>query len=392
MKKLILLICVSIILTTMVSCENHSDTSNSTPRQAELQVDIKLKSSIEDLLASKNPILKVKWLNGGSYGTTQYFTSRVIEMLKRNVQIDCANIAAYTYDLKLCFDGYKDICVNTKDGQFWFDEDNKLYAIGSWINYFDRCNLKEVNGETLLCSFEKDIIKQRSFMDIDSDGQFDDIQLYYDGDIRLKVKGEDVPVLLAASEDAISSIVPSNQYTCNLVIKEEASKKHYGFLVGITYEFTNKYGSTSWLSCYNYKNGELKEIWSSESERQKEITAKYYKNNNLTVDIYGHGSGKKIILDQEQKELIKSYINECKNDNEAFSWKDMSFETRIIPQYVFYDYDKDGEDELITRGVVCCGNNIILDSLMSIYEFGADQITLKDSFFSSYNTSLDNIF
>ena len=394
MKKLILLICFSIVLTTMVSCESQSVTSNETTPspQTELKDDIKPKSSIEDLLASKNPILKVKLLNDGSYGTTQYFTSRVIEMLKRNVQIDSANIAAYTYDLKLCFDGYKDICVNTKDGQFWFDEDNKLYAIGSWTNYFDRCILKNINGETLLCSFEKDIIKQRSFLDIDSDGEFDDIQLYYDGDIRLKVKNEDIPVMLAASEDAISSIVPTHQYTCDLLIKEDAAKKQYNFLVGMTYIFTNKYGSTSWLSCYNYKNGELKEIWSSESELQKEITAKDYKSNTLTVDIDGHGSDKKIVLDQEQKELIKSYINMCKNDNEAFRWKDMSFEIHIIPQYAFYDYDKDGEDELLTRGVVCCGNVIILDSLISIYKFGADQITLKDSFFSSYNSSLDDIF
>lgn len=231
MKKLILLICVYIVLTIMVSCESQSVTSNkSTPSmQTELQDDINLKSSIKDLLASENPILKVKWLNGGSYGTTQYFTSRVIEMLKRNAAIGPESTVGNTYDLKLCFDGYKDICLNTKDGQFWFDKDNKVYGIDSWTNYFDRCLLKEVNGKTLYCSFEKNLLQQHSSMDLDADGECDDVQLYYDGDIRLKVKNNDVPVMLGVDQNAISSIVPSNQYTFNLLIKEDSVKNNMGF-------------------------------------------------------------------------------------------------------------------------------------------------------------------
>lgn len=395
MKKLILLICVSIILTTMVSCESQSDTGNkATPSmQTALKNDIQLKSSIEDLLASENSILKVKWLNGGSYDTTQYFSSRVVEMLKRNTPIDSSNIAAKTYDLQLCFDGYKNICVNTKDGEFWFDEGSKVYSISSWTNYFERCILKEVNGEILLCSFEKDIINQHSFLDIDSDGKFDDIQLYYDGDIRLKIKNEDIPVMLAASEDAISSVIPSNHYTCNLIIKEDAAKKHYGFLVGITYEFTNKYGATSWLSYYNYQNGELKKIWSSDSELQKNILVKDYRNGTLTVNINNHSNDNKIVLDKEQKEALQSYINDSKKNDGAFSLKDIYFESLIIPRYILHDYDKDGEDELITRMYVVGGPGLAIgDSLISVYKFGADKIVLKDSFFSSYNSSLNDIF
>lgn len=53
-------------------------------------------------------------------------------------------------------------------------------------------------------------------MDVDNDGDADDVLLYYDGDIRLKVKDSDVPVLLAASRDAVSSNIPSNQFICNL--------------------------------------------------------------------------------------------------------------------------------------------------------------------------------
>jgi hypothetical protein len=254
--------------------------------------------------------------------------------------------------------------------------------------------MKEINGEIIYSSFERDIIEQNSYMDVDKDGKYDDFLLYYDGDIRLKVKDSDVPVLLGASQDAVSSIVPSNQYNCNLYIKEGTVNNRYQLLVGITYSFTNKYGSTSWLTCYEYKNGALEKTWLSDNELHQEIKAADYENGVLTVNISGQGNPKKMALNDEQKEAMQKYKEYPGDKNGKLSWQDITFVLLTMPQYRFYDYDNDGEDELITYSVVQGGPPSLClgDVYYSVYEFTSDGITLKDSFFGSYNNALNKVF
>jgi hypothetical protein len=397
MKRIFSLCCVLAIISLSAGC-NQSDnvklnTVVSTP-QTQAQNQKKLKDSIAELVVQKNVNLKIKRQDGNYYKATQYFTVRVIEMLKRFSPINQVENHQKTYDLKLSFEGYKDICMNSQTSLFWFEGESQIYGIDFWSDYWNRYIMKEINGEIIYSSFERDIIEQNSYMDVDKDGKYDDFLLYYDGDIRLKVKDSDVPVLLGASQDAVSSIVPSNQYNCNLYIKEDTVNNRYQLLVGITYSFTNKYGSTSWLSCYEYKNRTLEKTWWSDNELHQEIKAADYKNGILTVNISGQRNPKKIILNDEQKEAMQKYKEYLEGKNERFNWQDITFVSYIMPQYEFYDYDNDGEDELITYSIVQGGPPSLClgDVHYSVYEFTSDGITLKDSFFASYNNALNKVF
>lgn len=360
------------------------------------------KHNIDELINQNNLNLEIQQQGGKRYKASQYFTVRVIEMLRRYTPVDQIKDDQSAdqvennkiYDLKLYFKGYDDICMNSHTGMFRFEGDSQVYTVESWSDeYWKRYILKEINGELIYSSFERDIIAQNSNMDIDKDGKSDAVILYYDGDIRLEVKDSDVPVLVAASPEAISSIVPSNQYNCNLYTKEDPANDRYQFLAGITYSFTNKYGSTSWLSCYEYKNGTLEKTWSSGDELSREIKTADYKNGILTVNISGLRGAKKIILNAEQKEAMQKYMQSLKALNKKPNWQDITFETLIMPQYRFYDYDNDGEDELITYSVLQGGPPSCLgDTYYSIYKFTSSGIALIDSFFASYNNSLGKVF
>lgn len=398
MERIYSLGCILALITLLTGCSQNgyvkSNAAVHTP-QTQLQNQIKLKDNVIELVNQNNVTLKVQQRNGNCYKAAQYFTVRVIEMLKRFSPINQMENGQKTYDLKLCFEGYKDICLNSQTGLFWFEGENQVYGVDSWSGeYWKRYVLKEINGEIMYSSFERDIIEQNSYMDVDKDGKADDVLLYYDGDIRLKVKDSDVPVLLGANQDAVLSIVPSNQYNCNLFIKEDLVNNRYQFLVGITYSFTNKYGSTSWLSCYEYKNGTLEKTWSSDNELKREIKATDYKDGILTVNISGQKNPKKMILNDEQREAMQKYKKSLEDKNEKPSWQDIAFVLLIMPQYRLYDYDNDGEDEIITYFVVQGGppSLCIGDVYYSVYKFTYGGIALQDSFFGSYNKALIKYF
>jgi len=176
-------------------------------------------------------------------------------------------------------------------------------------------------------------------------------------------------------------------------MKEDPYNNKYQFLVGITYSFTNKYGSTSWLSCYEYKNGSLEKTWSSDNELRLKIKAVDYKKGILIVNISRQENLKKIVLNDEQKEAVQKYKKYLEDKNETFSWQDITFESYITPQYKFYDYDNDGQDELITYSVVQGGPCLSLGDLyFSIYRFTYSGITLEDSFFGSCNKTFEEKF
>ena len=260
MKRLYALSCILVLITALAGCHQEEKIKPGTPLpppQTQMEPQQKLKQDIQQLVSQSPANLKIQRQNGGIYKAAPYFTKRTIEMLKRSRAVQDREGELKTYDLKLRFEGYEDICLNSQTGLFRFEGEDPTYSIDLWSEeYWKRYVLKEINGEILYSSFEKDVIAQHGGMDLDKDGTSDDVLLYYDGDIRLKVMDSDVPVLIGASQKAVSSLVSSNQYNCNLYIQENPAKNIYQFLVGITYEFTNKYGSTSWLSCYEYKNGE----------------------------------------------------------------------------------------------------------------------------------------
>ncbi len=389
MKKHFILAIILIFTFILSGCSDndkkvHSDTSTvKTQTQTE-------KNNLTDLLNEKAPQLKIKIGNGSSFKATQYMVGRILEMFNRTIPAPTADKSEkIECDVKLSFDGFEDIDLNSKTGHFWFDGESTSYTIDSWSDqYFKRIMLKEIDGQVMYDSFEKDILQQNTMTDVDSDGTPDEIKLYYDGDIRMKVKDQDIPVVFGAISNAVSSNVPSCRYACNLSIK--GNPNLYQFLIGIEFAFVNKYGSSSIIKSFQYENGQLKEAWSSENELKKEIKVRNLNGNNLEI-ILGDKL-RTMKLDNDEMSYLKDYMNSCKENNTEFNWDNVGFYFPLTIQNVRLDYNNDKVDELVTKTALSSGSIGIKDILFSVYTFTDEGLSLKDLFFASSNNSLEKLF
>ncbi|TXK84140.1 hypothetical protein [Paenibacillus sp. N3.4] len=117
------------------------------------------------------------------------------------------------------------------------------------------------------------IIRKINDVDVDQDGKNDEILLYYKSsqrEVGLQIKDAQAKLLTVESEKQIFNPQPSDQYVFQLFT--EGNK----ILVGVTYSHTNKYGSTSKIDAYEYKDHLLSPLWSSDDELQKRIIINSY--------------------------------------------------------------------------------------------------------------------
>lgn len=217
------------------------------------------------------------------------------------------------------------------------------------------------------------IINKVDKVDIDEDETYDNIILFFKDGVRLKVKDRVILVLDVEDEKQIFDSIHSDQYIFNIYTSGNK------ILVGYTYHFTQKYGSTSQLKCYEYASGELKEIWSSLKELDRRIIIDNYNEANNCINVSIANEKKKIVLDNEDEQ---NYLGFTKRLKEAGRSK-FEMEFRIIPEYVFSDIDKDGNKELITRSVVTFGACPITEAYYSVYKFSGKGIEKLESWFGS---------
>lgn len=346
--------------------------SNTISSEESQKVNKELKENINELFNENKLSLKIKQINGKYYGATPEFTSRIIKRIKEN-RVH-TTYGDKSYDIVLNFNGYKEIFLNLDEEIFWFDGTNEIYKMSNWsTKLWNRHILKEVNSEIWYHSFEKDVIK-RTYIDVDSDEELDEITLYYDGDIRLRVKETESIVMADIEEEVISSLVESNKLESNLYIRSSNENDSISFLVGSTYGHTNKYGTTSWLTCFEYKDGVINKKWTSEDILSSKIIVRDYKDDILKVYITNYDLLIDIKLTQVEIESINSYLEFLNETNESFIDKDDYIFFAIMPQYKFYDYDNDGEEELITRNYVRGGAAGITDNLISVYSFTSEGV------------------
>lgn len=389
MKKRLFSYCTigCMIILLLVSCSNKID-SEETP-----EITKELKDNINELFSESNLRLKIKQSNAKYHSATSEFTLRILNKLKENrVYTPYVDINDINYDIVLKFDGYKEIFLNTDEEIFWFDDANEIYEMNNWsTKFWNRYILKEVNGEILYHSFEKDVI-ERTYIDVDNDEELDDVSLYYDGDIRLKVKDTEVIFMPDVEEEMISSLIASNTLESHLYIRSNEKDNSIRFLVGSTYSHTNKYGTTSWLTYYEYKDGIINKEWDSEDILSGEIIVHDYKDDILKVYITSYDLLIDVKLTQEEIEELTQYINYLDENNKSFIGKEDYLFFAVMPQYKFYDYDNDGEDELITRSYIRGGAAGITDNLISVYTFTGEGVVLKDVFLGRDNNELADIF
>ncbi|MBO8155441.1 MAG: hypothetical protein H0Z32_03175 [Bacillaceae bacterium] len=322
-----------------------------------------LKTGLNHLLQEESYLLSVQQKGGKPYPATDEFTSLILEILKRG-EITEHNEPLANYDVAFMFEGFQPIFFSIEQKKFSFN-DGKVYRLTQWNKkQWSRYILKEINGEVMYDTFEKDILKQTTIADVNEDGEDDHVALYYNGDLRLKVHDADVMVMPDLTEHAISSIIPSHQFQHDLKIKDQR------FLVGTTYHFTNKYGSTSFLDVFRYEDGQLIREWSSEDLSDVfEIKAK--EGQVLHIEDTHNGELVKISLQEHDQKLLET---KEKLDKEYFY-------VQHVTNYKFYDADRDGEEEVIVLIHAGHSTSQFSKSLFQIYDFNQNGIQYQKSVF-----------
>lgn len=209
--------------------------------------------------------------------------------------------------------------------------------------------------------------------DLNHDNTKDTVGLYLSEnlDVILRSNDDDISVFNISHEGQVFGNTPSDRYRCNLYI--EGNK----ILVGVTYSFTNKYGSTSWLYAYSYESGKIERIWSSEEIFQKKVLIENYNEAKNIIEVKVGTEIKEIHLgDAEEEEFIifTDYLGNT-------SSKEMEMELIITPDYEYKDYNGDGLKEIITRTIVAFGASSLCKSYYSVYEFSGEGVRLVDGFF-----------
>lgn len=181
--------------------------------------------------------------------------------------------------------------------------------------------------------------------DLDQDGQIDEVRLYFEGgtkEVILQTGSVRTSILKVDSEQQIFDARPSDQYIFQLYA--EGNK----LLVGWTYAFTNKYGSTSKLYGYEYAEGRLAEIWSSDGELQRPIVVQGYdeKLSSLKVTVGQRQKNISFSKEEEQAYLKFTKALEVKYPTESL------LNLVTTPQFRVDNYGIDGEQELLLETIV----------------------------------------
>jgi hypothetical protein len=387
------IIFILILMMIFTSCdiytkENLGKSLESKDAVKEEQV---LSEDIEKLLSQEGHELQIKQIGGAYYAATEQFTKRIVEKLSENDLFQEQESKNRVHNVILRFKGYKEIYLDTEEGYFWFNNSQQTYRLRTWSNdFWKRLVLKEVNGQIVYYKFAKDVLA-RSYIGFPENYKTNEVLLYYDGDIRLEVKDKEITVLSNIAEDCIESLIPSNQLKNDLYIKEDEQNQRYLFLVGSLYSFTNKYGSTAWLSSYEYKNGDIRKVWDMQDLLSSVIVVKDYSKGVLKLEMRGQGSSFSIKLRQDEIKKINEYMGVLKEVKEAFIGKEDYLFFSNLTQYMFYDYNRDGADELIVKAYLRGGAAGITENIFFIYNFKEEGIKLEKILPARENAELNEI-
>ncbi|MTI49143.1 MAG: hypothetical protein FH761_14955 [Firmicutes bacterium] len=389
MNKKIYILIISVLLVVTSGC-NISKNQDNTDESMDLQAQgEKLSTSIEKLISQEIFDLKIKQTSDNYYPATEEFTMRLIE------EIEDYEIAKPPTDKKkplevvLKFKGFEKIYLDTQNGYFWFDNSEKIYIVKNWNStLWDRYVLKENNDQVMYDTFEKDILL-RNNTSTTKRAKEDEVLLYYDGDIRLKYKGQEVEVIPNVSENCIESTIASNQMVNQLLIKENSEENGYFFLVGSTYSFTSKYGSTAWLSCYEYKDDMLKKTWDMNDFFSSTIKVKDYDEEFLTLSIVGQNIEMKMKLTKDETNIINDYRKFLDEMGEQYIGRENYMFFSNFTKYEFADYNNDGKEDLIAETYMRGGASGITEIIYFVYDFNEDGIQLMDGFTKRENSEVN---
>ncbi|TCZ77467.1 hypothetical protein E0485_10775 [Paenibacillus albiflavus] len=219
---------------------------------------------------------------------------------------------------------------------------------------------------------------------LENEGQSYKVMLVYDknlNEVILQINNSNIPILNDVSEEQIFNPQPSDEYTFQL------STNGNKIMVGSTYAFTNKYGSTSWINCFEYKDDQIKKIWSSDDILHHKFAVNSFTEESQTLEISMGQDLRRIILSDEETELWLDYVKF--HQDGAQSLPELFFV--INPAFTFYDYNNDGIEELITKTIISFEGCPISRAYFSAYQFSTDDIKQIEGWFRGTYPSIEQL-
>lgn len=390
MKKTILICFVlSIILT---GCQQSNKVND-----IKVISDDSLKSGLKTLLDEDSYSLEIQYNGGRFIKANEYFAYRLLQLLSNDLEPEWKDRTIDNYQIALKFEDYKEIHINTDSEIFYFKGEEEIYSAKGFKDLWERYIIKLIDDEPTYCEFEKTVFTEIN-RDINGDEKIDDVLLFYDGDIRLRVN--DTELVLDKAQYLGPTFMSGKQYyshspldSVNLEYIEELDLLMY------TVESFSIRGPFTNISFYKYKNGMINKIWSNFDINCQLKKIDFDKG---TIDISFPFANRNYETNLNNEELKRSQliISELKTAGVKIDDKYIdNIKENIISSanhVLFKDYDSDGTLELILLGrihTVGASTPIYLeDRIIFIFDLFSDSIECTDILFERDLDNTNNLF
>lgn len=311
----------------------------------EIETTSSLINDFDSLINESNIFLEIQQNNGSSIKANEYFTRRIIDLFRLRGETIWRDTGIDNYDVILKFAGYKDIHINLDCESFWFEGEDELYRIvglkEQWLRYIIRFK----DDELFYDSFEKTLLGT-IITYIDDDEIMDTANLFYDGDIRLRVN-ETEKIIESLAQDEVFSYsgqLSSIDKLYDLRFIEESQ------LLGVVHKNFQMRSPNVDFTLYDYKDDIINQIWSVD-ELNIEIKNILLEEEKVDLAFPLVNKEYTINLTQEELEESKVIINELV-DNGIVIDKEFMNDIKYnilcnICDLLLTDYNEDGYEELI---------------------------------------------
>jgi len=325
--------------------------------------------------------------------TSDYVASRIFELLVRNLENEQEDAEMAEYQLILRFDGYKDIYVDIENEKAWFEDADVSYhieGIGTlWDNYIIKLN----HGEYEYFDFEKTILTAFDG-DVDNDGIQDEVVLFYDNDIRLRINRHEVIIRKNAVFDNVG--IGKTYYSGKLDENAHLEYIKNLNLLLYTYEGQSIRGPFTNIKFYKVLNDTISEI-----KFEVECKIDTVDLEAGTIDLSFPPSDLTYQLKMSEQEVKDSKLIQSEvtiDVSEAEIYEHNLRESPLIGGYqlTFKDYDGDGELEMILLGRIqtkFASSYINIDeNIVLVFDLCADKITCTNIFLERDATKANSPF
>lgn len=312
-----------------------------------IEKKVELKEGLLYLLEEEECYLEVKCEGSRFYPASNYFSSRILEILSKDVDAEWKDSKINNHQFELKFKGYKTIFVNTELETYWFEGSNEIFSATGIEELWNRYTIKIIEDSPVYYSFEKSILaKIDGFMRQDNKDHV--VLLFYDGDIRLKVDDNEIVVQENIDYQEYSgrriqdySNIPNKSANVEYIRSLD--------LLMYTFQGVDASGLYTSVKFYRYVNKQIEEVFSSSNIGMGiEIDPTKLSDKLVEVKLPYIGESIELQLSEEQVKSCKVAILDMDyNRKIEMIQANIFFVSREI---MFEDFDKDDNLELYISG------------------------------------------